>query len=135
MNTKFLLGASAGLLAAVGCVLHFAPHEVLAAVGYPASGLAPVGVQLLGALYLGFAGLNWMAKGVRIGGIYARPLAMGNLLHFLTGAFTLCRYALRTPAAAGGWVWGGAAGYVLGALLFGAVLFVSPHLESPPERS
>ncbi|MCC3155493.1 hypothetical protein Q3A66_20730 [Hymenobacter sp. BT770] len=132
MNTKFLLGASAALMAAGGLALQFAPHEVLAYAGYPASGLAPVVVQLLGALYLGFALLNWMSKGVRMGGIYARPLAVGNVLHFLAGAFTLLHYALRNPAAAGVWV--GAAGYALLAVLFGAILFVSPRLESAPER-
>ncbi|AWM32196.1 hypothetical protein [Hymenobacter nivis] len=132
MNTKLLLGASAGLMAAVGLVLQFAPQEVLAYAGYPARGLAPVAVQLLGALYLGFALLNWMAKGVRMGGIYARPLAVGNLLHFVAGALALFRYAIRTPTGAGGWAW--VAGYALGAGLFGAVLFISPRLESVPER-
>jgi hypothetical protein len=84
-------------------------------------------VQILGALYLGFAVLNWMSKGVRMGGIYARPLAMGNGLHFLVGAFTLFRYALQSPTATGVWVW--AAGYALFAGLFSMVMFVSP-----PER-
>ena len=36
------------------------------------------------------------------GGIYARPLAMGNLLHFGAGALALFRYTLRTPVGAGG---------------------------------
>lgn len=125
MNTTFLLGASAGLMAAGGLVLQFAPHEVLAYAGYPASGLAPVVLQMLGALYLGFAGLNWLAKGVRMGGIYARPLAIGNLLHFVVGACTLLRYAVHVPTATGVWVW--AAGYALLALLFGVALFVSPR--------
>ena len=32
MNTKFLLAISAGLMAAGGLILQFAPHEVLASV-------------------------------------------------------------------------------------------------------
>ena len=103
MNTKLLLGTSAGLMAVGGLVLHFAPHEVLAYAGYPATDLAPVLVLVLGALYLGFAALNWMSKGVRMGGIYARPLALGNGLHFLVGAFTELHYAQRAPASAGAW--------------------------------
>ena len=124
MSTKFLLGVSAALMAAGGLVLQFAPHEVLAYAGYPASGLAPVLVQVLGALYLGFALLNWMSKGVRMGGIYARPLALGNGLHWLVGAFTLLHYALQIPTQAGAWAW--TAGYALFAGLFGAVMFSSP---------
>lgn len=30
----------------------------------------------------GFAGLNWMARGVLIGGIYSRPVAFSNFIHF-----------------------------------------------------
>ena len=129
MNTKLLLGATAGLMAAAGLVLQFAPHEVLAAAGYGASGPAPLVLQLLGALYLGFALLNWMSKGVRMGGIYARPLAMGNLLHGVAGAGALLRYAVQAPAGARAGAWAVTAAYVLGTALFGAVLFVSPLPE------
>ena len=44
-----------------------------------------------------------MSKGMLMGGIYARPLAMGNGLYFLVGAFTGLHYALRVPASAGAW--------------------------------
>ena len=127
MNTKFLLAISAGLMAAGGLILQFAPHEVLTRAGYPASGLAPVLMQVLGALYLGFALLNWLSKGVRMGGIYARPLAMGNLLHFFAGAGALLRHAAHPPT--GAWAWAVAAVYALLAVLFGAVLLVSPLPE------
>ena len=132
MNTKVLLGTSAGLMAAGGLVLQLAPHEVLAYASYPATGLAPVLVQVLGALYLGFALPNWMSKGVAMSGIYTRPLAMGSGLHFLVGAFTGLHYAQRAPVSAGAWGW--TAGYALLAELFGAVLFVSPHREAMPAR-
>ncbi len=129
MNTKLLLGATAGLMAAAGLVLQFAPHEVLAAAGYPASGPAPLVLQLLGALYLGFAALNWLSKGVRMGGIYARPLAVGNLLHAFAGAGALLRYAAQAPTGARVGAWAVAAAYTLGAALFGAALVVSPLPE------
>jgi len=32
---------------------------------------------------LGFSILNWMSKASLIGGIYNKPLLIGNLLHFL----------------------------------------------------
>ena len=52
-------------------------------------------IQMMGALYLGFAILNWTARGVIIGGIYARPLALGNFLHFAMVAVMLAREAIE----------------------------------------
>ena len=77
------------------------------------------------ALYLGFAGLNWLSKGVRLGSISARPLAAGNGLHFLAGVCALLRYAAHTPPGAGAV----AAAYALLAAHFGTVLFISPRPE------
>ena len=45
----------------------------------------------MSALYLGFGILNWMAKGTLIGGIYNRPIAIGNLMHFGVGAIALVK--------------------------------------------
>jgi hypothetical protein len=53
-------------------------------------------LQLTGAVYLGFALTNWTARGVRIGGIYARPLSLGNCLHFVAGSCALLKYALAS---------------------------------------
>jgi hypothetical protein len=52
-------------------------------------------VQMMGALYLGFAILNWTARGVLIGGIYARPVALGNFLHFAMVGVMLIREAIE----------------------------------------
>jgi hypothetical protein len=49
-------------------------------------------VQLHAALLLAFAMLNWMAKESLIGGIYNRPLAVGNLVHFVVGAIMLAKF-------------------------------------------
>ncbi|RAJ08941.1 hypothetical protein [Arenibacter echinorum] len=48
-------------------------------------------LQLLGALYLGLGIMNWMAKGTLIGGIYNRPMAIGNFMHFGVWAITLVK--------------------------------------------
>ena len=40
---------------------------------------------------MGFGILNWMAKGTLIGGIYNRPIAIGNLMHFGVGAIALVK--------------------------------------------
>ena len=48
-------------------------------------------VQLAGALYVGFAMVNWMAKGNLLGGIYNRAVAMGNFADFGIGAIVLVK--------------------------------------------
>jgi hypothetical protein len=124
MNTRTLMIASALLMGVAGVAAEFFPHEILSYAGSPPAGINPLVVQLLGALYLGFAMMNWMAKGVLIGGIYARPLAMGNLVHFLVGALALLKYSfgdLSTPA-----MWVLAAIYCLMAILFGIVFLTHP---------
>ncbi|WP_430409402.1 hypothetical protein [Kordia sp.] len=48
-------------------------------------------LNILSALYLGFAIMNWMARGTLIGGIYNKPIAIGNLLQFGVGAIALIK--------------------------------------------
>jgi hypothetical protein len=124
MNTKLLMILSSLLMAVCGVLLQFFPHEILNYFNVDSRGVLPLLVQMISALYLGFAMMNWMAQTVLIGGIYARPLAMGNFLHFTIGAFALLRYAY---AAQNSWaVWIAAIVYSLLAILFGIVLFTHP---------
>jgi len=95
MKTRVLMAASAVFLGILAVASLFAPDEILKAAAVPASPLLPPLVQLCAALLLGFAMMNWMAKGSRIGGIYLRPIAMGNVIHFAVGALTLDRFFLR----------------------------------------
>ena len=44
---------------------------------------------------LPFAMLNWMAKGVIIGGIYSRPIVIANLAHFLIGDLELIKAVIH----------------------------------------
>jgi hypothetical protein len=90
--------ASATLLLALGVVGSFAPDAVLNALDAPDSAPLQLLVQVMGALYLGFAALNWMARENLIGGIYSRPLAVGNLLHFLSGGLAMLKLAFADPA-------------------------------------
>ncbi|HEX8618771.1 MAG TPA: hypothetical protein VF911_14400, partial [Thermoanaerobaculia bacterium] len=95
MNTKILLTLSAVVMGAMGIAASFAPHEILHSFGSAATGVLPLLVQLLGASLFGLAMANWLARGSLIGGIYNRPLAVGNLAHFTIGALAL----LRAPMA------------------------------------
>jgi len=121
MKTRALMAASAIFLAILGIAALFAPDEILRAANVPSSPLLPPLVQLCAALLLGFAMANWMVKGSRVGGIYNRPIAVGNLLHFAVGAITLDRFALHSHQA---WpVIALAAIYTLFAVGFGLVVF------------
>ncbi len=91
MNTKILMVASTVFLGLAGIAASFAPDEVLRALGSPTSEPLPLLVQLLGATYFGFAIANWTAKANMIGGIYARPLSLGNAAHFFIGALALAK--------------------------------------------
>jgi hypothetical protein len=116
--------ASAVFMALAGLAASSAPHELLALFGSPATGVLPLFVQLLGALYLAFAMLNWMAREMIIGGIYSRPVALGNFMHFAIGALALVKGLMATHS--GGPFWAICAPYTLFAVWFGAVLFGSP---------
>lgn len=91
MNTKFLMIATAIYLGIVGFGLTFLPQEIAMFFEGEANQTFVLALQILGALYLGFGMMNWMAKNSLIGGIYNRPLVFGNLLHFLVSAFALIK--------------------------------------------
>lgn len=93
MTTRLMMGSSAAFLGALGLVASFAPQELLTYVGVASVPGAVLITEISGALYLGFACLNWMARGNAIGGIYSRPIALGNFLHFVVVGASLVRSA------------------------------------------
>lgn len=124
MNTKILMASSALVMFLFGVLASFLPHEILNYIGASAAGLEPLIVQILGALYLAFAMMNWMAKSNLIGGIYSRPMAMGNVLHFTIGAIALVKGIPVGPGVT--FLWISSAVYSLFAVLFGLVVFTHP---------
>jgi len=86
--------ASAVFLAVLGFATSFLPEKVLGLHGTVPDTPTLLLVQMTGALYLGFAILNWTARGVLIGGIYARPVALGNFLHFAMVSVMLIKAAV-----------------------------------------
>jgi len=91
MNTKLLMTLSAIFSGVIGLSLSFLPKEIDAVLNANSSPTSVLFLQLLSALYLGFALMNWMTKGSLIGGIYNRPIAIGNFMHFTVGALALIK--------------------------------------------
>src|SRR4051812_10750476 len=122
---------SALCLALLGLPCMFAPDVVLARLAGSTSAPAQLIVQLTGGLYLGFAALNWMGRGSLMGGIYGRPVAIGNLLHFVAGSFAF----IKTASAMGepAFAWTLTFGYALFAAGFARVVFHNP-LAVPREN-
>jgi len=73
--------------------LTFLPDEIISSLDITPNPITTLSFQLLGSLYLAFAMLNWMAKVTLIGGIYNRPITIGNIMHFGVGAITLIKVA------------------------------------------
>ena len=122
--TRMLMTVSALFLGLLGLVGSFAPEEILRAAGISPGSHLKVVVQVTGALYLGFAMLNWMVRDSRIGGIFNRPVVVGNLLHFGSGGIALLKGAASDPS--GGRLWLPAIVYGLLAVAFTAVMVRPP---------
>jgi hypothetical protein len=123
VNTKYLMIASAAVMGMTGLSLLFFPSVILSQSGYACSSSTELFLQLGGGVYFGFAMLNWMSKGAMIGGIYARPVSLGNFSHFVIGALTLGKFALKNTA--NGYSWIVTFIYFAFAILFGVLVFTS----------
>lgn len=91
MNTRILMTASSLFLGISGLGFTFFPEEIAQYLNGDLNELSIIFLQILGSLYLGFTMLNWMAKNNLIGGIYSRPLVIGNFTHFLISSFALVK--------------------------------------------
>jgi len=96
MNTKILLTASSIVLGLLGLGFSFMPKEILTFLNLDGNSTLTILMQILGALYLGFAMMNWMAKDALFGGIYNKPKTIGNFMHFGVGALALIKAVIRT---------------------------------------
>ena len=91
MKTKFLMTSSALFCGIIGILLLFLPNEIAEYLNVEPTIISILFLKILSALYLGFGILNWTVKGSLIGGIYNRPIALGNLLHFVVGSIELIK--------------------------------------------
>lgn len=131
MNTKLLMTASAILMGIVAILLLFMPQETTAFLGWKNSNITLF--QLLGALYFGFAMINWNLRSSLLGGIYGRSVTIGNLSHCLIATLVLIKSVSNqsgeTPLIVASII------YAIFTLLFGYMLFTSPSIKSSNNRT
>lgn len=119
-GARILMTTSAAWLIGVGAALTFLPQETAARIGLSTASQGTLLFELIGALCLGMGMANWMSRRSLIGGIYGRPLGVGNLMQFWVGAFALERAAAAGIAPLVTWPLFG--GYLLFALSFGWIV-------------
>ena len=94
---RLILSLSALILGLAGVAAMFAPDEIGHYVAGEKSSALSLAIQLAGSGLLGFAFLDWMGRGIRIGGIYGRPVAIANLVLATTAALALGKAAAGAP--------------------------------------
>lgn len=98
LRTRALMSTSALLLFAAGMALSFVADDVLALLVNDLDPVAFFLAQVVGAAWLGLAFLNWMNRGMSMGGIYGRPVSMPNFMHFAILAILFVKLALARPS-------------------------------------
>lgn len=123
MNTRFVMTLSALVMGLTGMILIFMPQKVSELMRMcDTNAMNSLVFQLLGAIYFGFAMTNWTARGNLIGGIYGRPIAIGNLSHFTVASLALVKISFRSISI----VWLPALVYTILAIAFGIIFFTHP---------
>ena len=128
MNTKTLMIISAIFLAVNGFGFTFFPNEISVLLINDDNHIFILILQILGALYLGFSILNWMSKTNLIGGVYSKPLLIGNLLHFFTASMALMKLTFKVETNLQ-LIFSYTIIYSLFTLFFGYVFFTNPSLK------
>ena len=125
MKLKPVLTASAIYLGLVGLGVLLVPRYFgIGAVPADAPPALIAFLRIFAGPCLGIAVLNWMAQGNIIGGIYSRPVAIGNLAHFTIAGLALLKSIIagQQPIE----VIAGTAAYTAFAVLFALVAFTQP---------
>jgi len=115
-------------MALLGIIGLFLPEELLSLAGSKPDTPTIILTQVTAAAYLGFAAVNWTPRGSVIGGIYGRPVTIGNFLHFAVVAVTLIKASIASAAPA---FVAAAIAYTIFAIWFGVALFTHPGSGEP----
>lgn len=129
MSTQLVrngMTATAIVFAVLGVLLLFGAEELSGLLG-PNPTNHPL-LQLVGAALLGFAAMNWIARGAALGGIYGRAVVAGNQTHLTIGAILLLKHGFETANTLP-WFWALAVFYALGAAYFNYLTFFRTGIE------
>jgi hypothetical protein len=127
------MALSAALLGAVGGALLFAPLDTAPWLALGSARDNEATLQLLGSALFAFAMMDWQGRSAIYGGIYGRPIAMGNLFVAVFLALGLGQAQLARPLpspvpTAPGWIV--SVLFVGLAVAFGGVLFNRPWIRT-----
>src|SRR5690606_25412296 len=99
MKTKIVMIMTALYFIVTGLGFTFLPEEIIRFFDTQTNRFLLLIFQLLGAAYLGLGMTSWISRNSLIGGIYNRPLVLGNFLYFLLGAFASVKTAMHYSGA------------------------------------
>lgn len=119
--------AASFMLGVTGIALSFFPQEISMILHAHITTTLTIILQLLGALYFGFAMLNWMAKETLLGGIYGKPIVAGNVIHFVIGALALIKVLSQDQRLI---VLVASIVYAVFAVMFSVVMYRNPKINN-----
>ena len=134
MKTKYtiiVMTASAVLLGITGILLTFLPEEILHQFDVVVSKPLRFLIEILGALYFGFAMLNWMTRTSIIGGLYNKPISVANFTHFFIAGIALLKGVMADPNLSV-IIWAMTVVYIIFAVCFGIIFYKNPVAEKHP---
>lgn len=95
--SKTVLISSAIFNAVLGILFTFLPQETGSWIGTADQTIADLALLLiLGSALIGIAIINYMSRGVTIGGIYGKPLLLGNLVFHLASGLGLIKFVFNS---------------------------------------
>ncbi len=133
INSKWLMIASALVLGVFGVLTSFFAKELLLHTKVTSQGAGEMFMQFLAAGMLGFAFMNWTARNAVLGGIYGRPIIIGNLIHFALVLIAMIKMIIAKPDLPGMWVLAGI--YLIFTLGFLNAMLFHPATAAKKEKS
>lgn len=97
--SKYILISSAVLNAILGIAITFLPQETGQFIGTTEMNYADLALmQILGSALIGIAITNFMSRGATVGGIYGKPIQMGNLVFHLATGLGLLKFVFSAES-------------------------------------
>lgn len=123
--SKTILISSAAINGIIGFFITFLPQETGQFIGTTEMNSADLLLmQIMGSALIAIAITNFMARGATVGGIYGKPIQLGNLIFHVAAVLGLIKYLVHS----GEWIIIGIPSLLFTAL---AVGFIRLNFTSP----